>query len=314
MHQAVIKDFTHAANANQIVLISGESGAGKTETTKYILRYLTSVAKTSSNSKSNVTIMDKVLQSNPILEAFGNARTLKNDNSSRFGRYIELGFHMNGSLLNGNLKTYLLENSRICAQYSGERNYHVFYQMFAGGSSAHDHSTWGIQQHAIQEYFYINQGNVFELKHISDKHLFSDLLRAFKAFDLVSYKDELFAILASILHIGQIQLYGDETNEGCCISTESITETSLSHIGRLLGISLSQLQILFTERIIKTKFENISKKLTLYQAVDTRDSFAKTVYKRLFNWIVSTINTHLNTANSDEIRSKIGVLDIFGKK
>ena len=144
-----------STSADQAILISGESGAGKTESTKIVLRFLTAVGNSSGGvSFDNDTIMEKVLQSNPILEAFGNARTLRNDNSSRFGKFIELSFNRRGCLVGGQIRTYLLEKVRIPFQQNQERNFHVFYQM-AAGASPEDREKWSLC--SIDSYWYTAQ-------------------------------------------------------------------------------------------------------------------------------------------------------------
>lgn len=287
MHTILTNDYTNSSKADQIVLISGESGAGKTEATKYILKYLTSISDPPMSNESSTSnsplpnIMDKVIQSNPILEAFGNAKTLKNDNSSRFGKFIELHYQGKGRMIGGSIQTYLLESSRICVQHKGERNYHVFYQLLAG-LSAEEMDHWNLQRYRCWRY--THQGEVSDGMHsINDKHNFNELSRAMKTFHLLSSKQEIFSLLAGILHLGEIRIL-DDGDDG---SRLDVSDSSLVHITSSctsLGISESSLAPLLTQRQMKTKFESISKKLTASQALDTRDSLAKTIYKRLFNW------------------------------
>ena len=284
MHNVLINDHTDALNADQIVLISGESGAGKTEATKYILKYLTSISDHSIPNESSTSampnIMDKVIQSNPILEAFGNAKTLKNDNSSRFGKFIELHYERRGRMIGGSIQTYLLENSRICVQHRGERNYHVFYQLLAG-LSAEELNHWNLQPNS--QWRYIHHGEIPEKQSVSDKNNFLELMRAMKTFRLSELKHEIFSLLAGILHLGEIDIL-DDGDDG---SRLDLSGRSLLHVSSScasLGISEDSLSSLLTRRQLKTKFESICKKLTSSQAVDTRDSLVKTIYKRLFNW------------------------------
>ena len=287
MYAVLSNDFSHNSNANQIVLISGESGAGKTEATKYILRYLTSLSDqlttstgtTSSTTKSLISnIMEKVVQSNPILEAFGNAKTLKNENSSRFGKFIELYYHQRGQMIGGRIQTYLLENSRICIQHEGERNYHIFYQMFAGLTPEE------LEQYNLSmnlSWNYLHQGKVGEMHSINDKHNYFELQRALKTFHLFEMNKEIFSLLAGIVHLGQINVL-DDGDDGSQIDEKSSKHTASSC--KCFGILESSICSLLTQRQMKTKFECITKKLTSAQAVDTRDSLAKTIYKRLFHW------------------------------
>ncbi|RYH12657.1 hypothetical protein EON65_37670 [archaeon] len=162
MHGQGFSRFSSSSNgssasivsADQSILISGESGAGKTESTKFVLRYLTSVGSSQAEEKERGSVMDKVLQSNPILEAFGNARTLRSDNSSRFGKFIELQFSKRGHLIGGSIRTYLLEKVRLPLQQRGERSFHIFYQLFAG-STAEQRALWQLGE--VHQYRYIDR-------------------------------------------------------------------------------------------------------------------------------------------------------------
>ncbi len=171
------------SNANQAILVSGESGAGKTESTKIVLKYLTTVGNSSGGMEvPDGSTMDKVLQSNPILEAFGNAKTIRNDNSSRFGKYIDLNFNKRGHLIGGTIRTYLLEKVRLPTQRLGERNFHIFYQMAAGGTEDEKINQWKLKN--IESYYYTNQGNVYDLAHFDDKEEYNALKKSIKSIKL----------------------------------------------------------------------------------------------------------------------------------
>ena len=297
-------------SAGQSILISGESGAGKTESTKILLKYLTTVALDASDFATTGTYMDKVMQSNPILEAFGNARTVRNDNSSRFGKFVEINFNKNGSLIGGKISTYLLEKVRLCFQQAGERNYHIFYQLAAGGSAA-EKKRWGIT--SIDQMGYCNQGNVFKLEHINDATEFSNTKSAFTTLDFDSKSQEMtFDIIAGLMHLGQMKFIADGDGEGSEISKDFSTQTSIVAAVSLLGLTKDALQRVMIERLTNTGKETFVKKFKPAQASDARDALAKTIYSRLFDWLVSMINVQLKPDVLEDVRAEIGVLDIFG--
>ena len=191
-------------SSNHSILISGESGAGKTESTKIVLRYLTTVASPSGAIETETgSVMDKVLQSNPILEAFGNARTLRNDNSSRFGKFIELSFNKRGHLIGGIIRTNLLEKVRLPSQQRGERNFHIFYQLFAG-ASLEQRDKWKLS--SIEQYEYLLQGGIYKLQSIDDKY---DYNQQYHALTILNFKASdqtcLLDLAAVLLHLGQVE-------------------------------------------------------------------------------------------------------------
>jgi myosin-5 len=298
--------------ADQSILISGESGAGKTESTKIVLRYLTTVASASTDVKASGSIMDKVLKSNPILEALGNAKTIRNDNSSRFGKFIELKFDGQGHLIGGFIRTYLLEKVRLTSQQLNERNFHIFYQMSVGGGFKDKEERWAI--HSARDFSYINQGDCFGVERINDEVDYADLRSALKT---LSFDEDdqvqMFDIIAGILHLGQIKfkhvdLMGDEGSE---VGPEPENIRSLENAMRLLGIASKDFIKATTERTIVAREEIYQRKLTHSMASDARDSIARIVYGRLFDWVVATINNGIKCHDSSA-RSEIAVLDIFG--
>ena len=199
---AALHNSKNTESADQSILISGESGAGKTESTKLILRYLTTISVENRVLQDTGSVMDKVLQSNPILEAFGNARTLRNDNSSRFGKYIELKFNVKGGLIGGSMKTYLLEKVRLCSQQVGERNYHIFYQL-AAGASAEERKRWGLDDTPITAFKYVNQGRIFELSNIDDKAQYAETMNALDTLNFAkSDRTALLNAMVAILYMG----------------------------------------------------------------------------------------------------------------
>lgn len=299
------------SNCNQSILISGESGAGKTESTKIVLRYLTTVGNSSGGLELAAgSVMDKILQSNPILEAFGNARTIRNDNSSRFGKFIELNFNRRGHLIGGTIRTYLLEKVRLPTQQSGERNFHIFYQMATGGNQD-DLRDWEIE--SIKDFWYASQGGIFTLQHVNDADEYADMRTALNTLNFKSeYQVCLFQIMAGLLHLGQLQFTRDNDGEGCEISADPDVQRHLQASARLCGLDVPSIKKTMTVRIITVAGESLEKKLTATQAADARDALAKAIYGKTFLWLVETINLSIQV-DPKNVRADIGVLDIFGE-
>ena len=299
-------------SADQSILISGESGAGKTESTKILLRYVTSVSGREDVGSKASSTMDKVIQSNPILEAFGNARTNRNDNSSRFGKFVVLNFDKHGYLLGATLETYLLERVRVCAQQGGERNFHVFYQMLLGGS-AEELKRWGFTSESVHSCHYVNQGKILTLQNINDK---TEYKRTKDALVTLAFEKEhqllAFDIAAALLHLGQVNFISDADGEGSLLSSDSAVKASLDKTSSLLGVDSASLARILMFRKTLVAGETIDSKLNASSAADARDSLAKTVYSRLFDWIAGVVNRSLQTINQSLIRADIGILDVFG--
>ncbi|GFS61011.1 unconventional myosin-XV, partial [Nephila pilipes] len=188
------------------ICCSGESGAGKTESTKLIMQYLAAVNKSPSN-----LITEQILEANPLLESFGNAKTVRNDNSSRFGKYMEVHFK-DGVITGARSTEYLLEKSRIVTQASDERNYHVFYEMLSGLADT-EKEKYGLQ--TADNYFYLNQGGCFKIKSKDDAEDFRALLAAMQVLSFTSEEqDTIFRILASVLHLGNIYFHRKQLKHG----------------------------------------------------------------------------------------------------
>ncbi len=311
------------ARKSQAILISGESGAGKTESTKIVMLYLTTLGSQDADaeedkSSGNLSIMERVLQSNPILEAFGNARTLRNDNSSRFGKFIELGFSRAGALLGAKVQTYLLEKVRLGFHASGERNYHIFYQLLRGMSDEqkkkyhfHDGDTHGIE---LCNYFhYTGQGGAPSLREFTDEEGLKYTVKAMKSIWQEEKMDKVLSLCAGLLHLGQINFDSVENEGGQEVA--AITEQNLESLKSasfLLGVDEEKLKTALTERILVTRGEAITIQLAPEKAVDSRDALTKTIYGALFLWVVREVNKSILWANDSEVRSSVGVLDIFG--
>ena len=298
------------AAVNQTILISGESGAGKTESTKIVLRYLTTVGNSSGGSGLVTgSVMDKVLQSNPILESFGNARTLRNDNSSRFGKFIELQFSKRGHLIGGIIRTYLLEKVRLAAQQNGERNFHVMYQLIAG-CTAEEKAEW--QLTCAQDYWYCNQGKVYSLRSVDDAEEFSALRVALETLNFdTADQQSLFGAVSGLLHLSEVKFAAD--GDGCKIVSEANVVDHFAVFAKLCGLSVDQLERVFTVRVITAaKDDTYAISLDVGQAIDVRDALSKALYSRLFEWIVLRVNKSIRVEDTSRVRAEIGVLDIFG--
>ncbi|XP_028312555.1 unconventional myosin-Ih isoform X3 [Gouania willdenowi] len=312
---------------NHFILISGESGAGKTEASKKILQYY--AVSCPSTALLN-TVRDKMLMSNPVLEAFGNAKTLKNDNSSRFGKYMDIQFDGQGEAVGGHILNYLLEKSRVVHQNHGERNFHVFYQLVEGGSDDLLKQL-GLQRDP-QLYKYLTQGECAIVSSINDKNDWKSVKNAMQVIDFNEVDtNHLFGIVASVLHLGNIQFVSDSqghaaingsaelgwvSNVRKCkhssdsegVSTPSLILPLLS---QLLGLDADALREGLTLRRIEAKTDQVLSPFTTDHAIYARDALAKAIYGQTFTWLVSRINESME--NKDPSRKTvIGLLDIYG--
>lgn len=294
--------------SDQSILVTGESGAGKTENTKKILKYLATInshrdALFSSASSENFEM--KILQSNPILESFGNAQTVRNNNSSRFGKFIKVEFDDSGSITGAHIEWYLLEKSRILSQNSAERNYHIFYQLLSGLSMDDDlRSILQIESIRCDDYK-ILAGSNHNVSDVDDGQGFSELLRAF---EIVGFNESevqnIFKICSIILHLGNIEFKSSK-------SEQASFANSTSTVCKLLGVDVSN----FETAVLKPKYragrEWVTKAQNSIQAKSTLDSLARTLYESLFSHIVKLINRNLDCDNNVST-NYIGLLDIAG--
>uniref|UniRef100_A0A8C8WTL9 Myosin IH n=1 Tax=Panthera leo TaxID=9689 RepID=A0A8C8WTL9_PANLE len=287
---------------NHFILISGESGAGKTEASKKILQYF---AVTCPMTESLQIARDRLLLSNPVLEAFGNAKTLRNDNSSRFGKYMDIQFDYKGIPVGGHIISYLIEKSRVVYQNQGERNFHIFYQLLEGGEEELL-AYLGLERDP-QLYKYLSQGHCAKESSINDKNDWKTVSSAFSVIDFTEDDlENLFGILASVLHLGNVCF--EENHQGCA----TIPDThEIKWIAKLLGVHPSILLEALTHRKIEAKTEEVICPLTLELSVYARDAMAKSIYGRTFTWLVNKINSSL--VNKDFTKKTvIGLLDIYG--
>ncbi|KAJ9455460.1 Myosin-I heavy chain [Diplonema papillatum] len=314
-HKAYKKIIVMDRN-NQSILISGESGAGKTETAKTLIDYLGQMSYAHSCNAVQKQLADEVNKklkaSNPILESFGNAKTLRNDNSSRFGKYIKLFFDKDsGVLMGAQMIHYLLEKSRIVTQNEGERGYHVFYELLAGATPEMKAKYGGLTK--AEDYECLSKGGQFirEMngRVTDDKEEFVSLLKAFKDTGITdAEQNSIFSILAAILHLQNVKFETDEkTLKAKIVNKENVTKVS-----KLLNVDEAQFadSILVKNRTALTG----STYADVPEAMDMRDALSKGLYSGVFSWLVAKLN---HVIQPDE-RSKtkklryIGLLDIFG--
>ncbi|XP_023657182.1 unconventional myosin-Ie-like [Paramormyrops kingsleyae] len=287
---------------NHCVIISGESGAGKTVAAKYIMSY---ISKVSGGGPKVQQVKNIILQSNPLLEAFGNAKTVRNNNSSRFGKYFEIQFSRGGEPDGGKISNFLLEKSRVVSQNQGERNFHIYYQLLEGASKE-QRENLGIT--TSDYYLYLNQSGTYTVEDVSDKKEFSDTMNAMEVVGLTEDdQSAVLQIVAGILHLGNIAF----REEGNYAVVESID--FLAFPAYLLGINQEGLKSKLTSRIMDSKWggksETISVTLNTEQAAFTRDALSKALYSRLFDYLVDAINKAMQ---KDREELNIGVLDIYG--
>lgn len=302
---------------NQTIVVSGESGAGKTVSAKYIMRYFASVGNHGEISENGIIhgadlkadmseVEKQILATNPITEAFGNAKTTRNDNSSRFGKYLEILFDSKKSIIGANVRTYLLERSRLVFQPQNERNYHIFYQMLAG--MAEDQKA-ELSLSAAEDFKYLNQGGATIIPGVDDAQ---DFALTNESLSLIGIDErcqaEIYKVLAALLHVGNIEIAA--TRNDALLAAD---EPNLVKACALLGINASAFARWCVKKQITTRLEKIITNLNHQQAQVARDSFSKYIYSALFDWLVDYINADLCPVDvKARIASFIGVLDIYG--
>ncbi|KAL9257724.1 Myosin-1-like protein [Drosera capensis] len=283
---------------NQSIIISGESGAGKTETAKITMQYLAALGGGSG-------IEYEILKTNPILEAFGNAKTLRNNNSSRFGKLIEIHFSETGKISGAKIQTFLLEKSRVVQCAEGERSYHIFYQLCAGAPPVLREK---LKLKRVEEYKYLCESNCYTVSGVDDAEEFHNVM---EALDVVHVsKDEqqsAFAMVAAVLWLGNVSFtVTDNENH-----VEPVVDEALLSVAELISCTIEALQLALSTRNMKVGNDVIVQKLTLPQAIDARDALAKSIYSCLFDWLVDQINKSLSVGKRRTGRS-ISILDIYG--
>ncbi|XP_021814766.1 myosin-11 isoform X1 [Prunus avium] len=300
---AAYREMINEGKSNSI-LVSGESGAGKTETTKMLMRYLAYLGGNA--AAEGRTVEQQVLESNPVLEAFGNAKTVKNNNSSRFGKFVEIQFDKRGRISGAAIRTYLLERSRVCQISDLERNYHCFYLLCAAPEQEKEKYKLGDPK----SYHYLNQSNCYQLDGISDEHNYLSTRRAMDVVGIsVVEQEAIFSVVAAILHLGNIDFANGEDNDSSVLKNDE----SLFHLqmtAELLMCNPRALEDALCKRVMVTPEEIIKRSLDPHGATVSRDGLAKTIYSRLFDWLVDKINVSIGQDPSS--KCLIGVLDIYG--
>lgn len=301
---------------NQSILVNGESGAGKTESTKQVLKFLASnsAAVAASLDDTDITVdVEKVITAiNPITESFGNAKTSRNNNSSRFGKFIELEYAADGYIASSHIQTYLLETVRVTSQLKGERNYHIFYELFAG-MSEEQRTEWGCV--SLLDFRLVNQsGEYNRYDGESDYENFSRLVNAFQTIDMtVPVMEEIFKTVIGVLHIGNLAFEASSNVGADSADFKPDCRVHVDHACRLLGIPEARLNDAFSSRCIKVAGNLIKKQLNAEMATAARDVVVKTTYELMFKSIMLEVNQSLQFTEEDVDRvSFIGVLDIFG--
>uniref|UniRef100_A0AAX7V0Q2 non-specific serine/threonine protein kinase n=1 Tax=Astatotilapia calliptera TaxID=8154 RepID=A0AAX7V0Q2_ASTCA len=298
-------------NADQCIVISGESGAGKTESAHLLVQQLTVLGKA-----NNRTLQEKILLVNSLVEAFGNACTVINDNSSRFGKYLEMKFNGGGTVVGAQISEYLLEKSRVVHQAMGERNFHIFYYIYAGLADRKKLAHYKLSDSKTPKYLYhenIKLGPDI-VNNASYKEQFDAVEQCFKVIGFTLEElGNVYSTLAAILNSGDIE-FSPVASEHQTDKSNICNMSVLENVASLLRIRSDELQEALTSHCVVARGETIVRPNTVEKAVEVRDAMGKALYSRLFSWIVNRINALLrpDSQGEDDKGLNIGILDIFG--
>ncbi|XP_046838439.1 unconventional myosin-IXa-like isoform X4 [Vespa crabro] len=295
---------------NQCIVISGESGSGKTESTNFLLHHLTALSQKGSHGSG---VEQTILSAGPVLEAFGNAKTAHNNNSSRFGKFIQVNYKENGMVHGAVVQKYLLEKSRIVSQGRNERNYHVFYYLLAG---ANEQERQLLHLESCERYNYLNKSGCYGLENIDERHEFSRLKQSMEMVGFTPEKQKrLFAVLSAVLLLGNVEFQPRKSyhhhDEAVGVKNPEV----VALISELLRVKQETLLAALTAKRARASGETLVINYRLPEAIAARDAMAKCLYGALFDWIVLQVN-HALLSKKDTLRdhqgNSIGVLDIFG--
>uniref|UniRef100_A0A8C2HYI8 Myosin-9 n=1 Tax=Cyprinus carpio TaxID=7962 RepID=A0A8C2HYI8_CYPCA len=289
---------------DQSILCTGESGAGKTENTKKVIQYLAHVASSHKTKKDQGELEKQLLQANPILEAFGNAKTVKNDNSSRFGKFIRINFDVNGYIVGANIETYLLEKSRAIRQAKEERTFHMFYYMLTG---AGDKLRSELCLESYSKYRFLSNGNV-TIPGQQDRDLYLETVEAMR---IMGFSEEehigLLRVISSVLQLGNMSFKKERHSDQASMPDD----TAAQKVSHLMGMNVTDFTRAILSPRIKVGRDYVQKAQTQEQAEFAVEALAKATYERMFRWLVMRINKALDKTKRQGA-SFIGILDIAG--